>query len=195
MTKSPGQRLAPSGNQYLLGQKPPKKETPEKKMHKDESRVQSLLSAFTRKRAAPPKVVPEVKPETPKSAYTPAMRAAVAGITGAAFDLARTSIYNRAAGTAYQLSASQRVIGALKTGAGAAGAVSTFSSTEGKPMAARIALSAGALLAAPAALKALEVATNSDLDGKRKSRGYDLERRQITTHKSHFGSADSRPYL
>ena len=165
----------------------------------EEERVQSLLSAFSRKRAAPPKVAPEVKPPTPKSAYTPAMRAAVAGITGAAFDLARTSIYNSGVDRAHRLSASQRVVGALKTGAGAAGAVSIFSGTEGKPMAARLALSAGALLAAPAALKALEVATNSDLDGKRKSRGYDLERRQIAKHKGRFGSpspgSDARPYV
>ena len=177
-------------------------------MPEDESRVQSLLSAFTRKRGAPQKeqAAPrEAEPkdaETTKSAYTPAMRAAVAGITGAAFDLARTSIYNRGVDRAHRLSASQRVVGALKTGAGAAGAVSTFSGTEGKPMAARLALSAGALLAAPAALKALEVATNSDLDGTGKKGAYRAERRQIAAHKKtgyYSGSLplgrDSRPYM
>ena len=172
-------------------------------MAKDESRVQSLLSAFTRKRAAPPKERAEVKDaETTKSAYTPAMKAAAAGITAAALNVVSTSGYNSTVDEQYRLSPRQQVISAIKQGAMAAGAVGAFTHTEGKPMAARLALSAGAFLAAPAALKALEVATNSDLDGTGKKGAYRAERRQIAAHKKtgyYSGSLplgrDSRPYM
>ncbi len=135
-------------------------------MPKDESRVQSLLSAFTRKRAAPP--TEKVKPETPKSAYTPEMRAAAAGVAAAALDVVVTSGYNSGVGDEYRLSPGQQVMSALKTGAQVAGAVGAFTHTEGKPMAARLALTGAGFLAPPVAVKALNAATNMDLVGSTK---------------------------
>ena len=170
-------------------------------MPKEESRVQSLLSAFSRKRAAP---APEVKPkdaETPKAAYTPAMRAAVAGGLGAAINLARTSMYNNGVTKDFQLTPGQQLISALSSGASAAGAVGAFTHTEGKPMAARLALTGAAFVAAPAAVKALNAATRGDVTGSGQMHKSRAEKASIAAHRSYYGSAsfgrvaDSRPYL
>ena len=122
-------------------------------MPKEESRVQSLLSAFTRKRVQ--KERPEVKPnaESPTSAYTPAMKTAIpflAGAAGAAWDMAVTSTHNTLADPEDRLSATQRAASAIINGASYAAAASDFTNTTGSPMPGRI-LRAAAISSAPLA--------------------------------------------
>ena len=163
-------------------------------MAKDESRVQSLLSAFTRKRSAPPKERAEVKDaETTKPAYTPAMRTAVAGITGVAFDLARTSLSNRDE-RFRKLTPSEQVFSALETGARAAGAVGAFTHTEGKPMAARLALSGAAFFAAGAPLMAVRVA-GKDLAAAGKQTDNGKTAMAAVAGPQVFGRVVRRPFL
>jgi hypothetical protein len=168
-------------------------------MPKDESRVQSLLSAFTRKRAAPPTEKVKPKDADTKAAYTPAMRTAAAGVTGAAINLVATSWYNSSVDEQHRISHGQQVISALTVGAQTAGAVGAFTHTEGKPMAARLALTGAAFVAPRAAMKALKAATGKDVTGQGTMDKYVAE--QIAAAKTNFGSppfggvADSRPYL
>lgn len=129
-------------------------------MAKDESRVQSLLSAFTRKRSAPPKERPEVKPnaESPTSAYTPAMKTAIpllAGAAGAAWDMAVTSTHNTLADPVDKLSATQRAASAIINGASYAAAASDFTNTTGSPMPGRILRATAISAAAPLAFSPL----------------------------------------
>ena len=167
-------------------------------MAKDESRVQSLLSAFTRKRVQKePK--PEVKPndtETQKSAYTPAMRTAVAGGLGAALDLARTSLANMDDRN-HKLALSEQLFSALDTGARAAGTVGVFTHTDGKPMAARLALTGAAFFAAGAPISALGAAASKDLaatDKQNANSQMALARMQGALS-TNFGRVVRRPFL
>lgn len=166
-------------------------------MAKDESRVQSLLSAFSRKRVQKePK--PEVKPndtETQKSAYTPAMRTAVAGGLGVVLDLARTSLANMDDKN-QKLALSEQLFSALTTGAKAAGTVGVFTHTDGKPMAARLALTGAAFFAAGAPISALRAATGKDLAGAGKQNQNSAHAMaKLTGSQGGFGRAVRRPFL
>jgi hypothetical protein len=125
-------------------------------MPKDESRVQSLLSAFTRKRAAPPKERPAVKPSDAEtnSAYTTEMKTAIpliAGVAGAAWDMLGSSSHNKIADPEDKLSATQRAAGAIINGASWAAAASDFTNTTGSSMPVRILRASAIAAAAPMA--------------------------------------------
>lgn len=167
----------------------------------------SMLSAFTFSKPAPrhepaERRVAQKADATEETRRTAATRAAIAGIAGIALDLKMTSAHNKAIGDIpnladkdkadLKLTAAERAVRALRTGASLAGAAGTFANTEGASMPSRLLRSGAAYVAPGAALYALNAAGFDVMGVKKEKTGNRFQRRQERDNENEFARSTGR---